>query len=273
MAMKNCIGKIALGENFIVVQNFSMRVKIIPKLLLAATLLCTSATAGVTIRYSPGIDGGTKISTPWGDYLAIEMADGVWVGTEEEYMHAKAVGFARADGYKEVTVNVDGKEQKTFVAKDLPHTSVGENSIDAISITPIFNVPSDKKLHRPPKPKGFEYVGIVWSQKQRASASVAIVQTEDKKVISPFHCVTEMGFYSCEFIVPHTSMLKPATVVFSSQKKRPGIIALPSIVKERYRELLIELKDSAKLKMPPSDEQKEDLLELHRLDPSIPETF
>src|SRR5260364_377973 len=190
-----------------------------------------------TIHIVPGPYGGSKINTPWGDYVAVPFGNTIWVGTVEEWMDIKAV-------------------------------SIGKPILYSITTNIVFGVKPSKKDKRPPKPKGAEYVIIVWVPSEAVSIKAAIAI--GNQTISPNDCST--GHFSyCEFTVRKEQLTAGASIIFYSKRKSPSIINVESLAKQHFSDLSLKYKhvDGE----PISDDDMRELQQLHNLDESIPLTL
>src|SRR5260363_323039 len=83
-----------------------------------------------TIHIVPGPYGGSKIITPWGDYVAVPFGNTIWVGTVEEWMDIKADSVMRENGAKRVTLPGDKRMSvATLIAKQNPFLLEKQNCI------------------------------------------------------------------------------------------------------------------------------------------------
>src|SRR5260363_181248 len=67
-----------------------------------------------TIHIVPGPSGGSKISTPWGVYVAVPFRDTIWVGSVEEWRDIKADSVMRESGAKRVPLPGDKKNERSY---------------------------------------------------------------------------------------------------------------------------------------------------------------
>ncbi|MFC6519722.1 hypothetical protein ACFQAT_07985 [Undibacterium arcticum] len=101
------------------------------------SLIAFPAISGTTIHFSQGPDGETQISTPWGDYAAIQQGSTVWVGTAEEFEHNRVKGIMADQGLKEFSISGRSKAG-TFIERDMPTASAGNTQIASISTYVLF---------------------------------------------------------------------------------------------------------------------------------------
>lgn len=229
--------------------------------IAAAALLPAVASAQAVIQTGPGPGGHIRITTPWGDYLAIRQAGTLFVVPEEQYTKGLIKDYARQNGMEEVTLTGAGK---TYISKNDVRVKVGGTTLRQVSASIVVGVPADRKLGRPAK-KDAEYVQIVWLQQGpgKITASLSV----DGQAIKPNVCRSDMGFYSCEFTVSHALIPKPAEVIFIERGKAPGLWQVESLSQAHYAELQ---RKYAELKTPIGAEDAEDLAVVRWIDPSIP---
>src|SRR5260364_380913 len=90
------------------------------------------------------------------------------------------------------------KNERSYVDSEAKSVSVGKTKLYSITTNIVFGVKPSKKDKRPPKPKGAEYVIIVWVPSEAVSIKAAIAI--GNQTISPNDCST--GHFSyCEFTV------------------------------------------------------------------------
>src|SRR5260363_226141 len=111
---------------------------------------------------------------PVGDYVAVPFGNTIWVGTVEEWMDIKADSVMRENGAKRVTLPGDKKNERSYVDSEAKSVSVGKTKLYSITTNIVFGVKPSKKDKRPPKPKGAEYVIIVWVPSEAVSIKAAI---------------------------------------------------------------------------------------------------
>lgn len=228
----------------------------------AAAVVPTVAGAQAVIRVDPGPGGNPRISTPWGDYIAIRQGSALFVVTEQQYAKGLVEGHARANGMEAVNLAGAGK---TYISKNDVRVQVGATTLRQVTASVVIGVPADRKLGRPPKPKSAEYVQIVWLQ--QGSGKIAANLSIDGKTLKPNNCGANMGFYHCEFTVSHALLTQPSAVVFTQQGQVPGIWEVDSLTRAHYAELQ---RKYAEIKMPISGEDASDLAAVRRIDPSVP---
>lgn len=230
--------------------------------IAAAAFLPTVASAQAVIQAGPGPGGNIRITTPWGDYLAIKQAGTLFVVPEEQYTKGLIKDYAASAGQEEVTLAGIGK---TYISKNDVQVQVGATKLRQVSASIVVGVPADRKLGRPPKSKTAEYVQIVWLQQGpgKITASLSV----DGQAIKPNACRSDMGFYSCEFTVSHGLIPKPAEVVFTERGKAPGLWQVESLSRAHYDELQ---RKYAEIKMPISAEDAADLAAVRKIDASVP---
>ncbi|WP_454751649.1 hypothetical protein [Cupriavidus necator] len=228
--------------------------------VIAAAALLPAVTSAQVISTGPGPGGNIRITTPWGDYIAIKQAGTLFVVTEEQYAKGLIKDYARSAGHEEVSLAGIGK---TYISKNDVRVQVGGTTLRQVSATIVVGVPADRKLGRPAK-KDAEYVQIVWLQQGpgKITASLSV----EGKAIKPNTCGADMGFYHCEFTVPHGLIPKPAEVVFTERGKAPGLWQVESLSRAHYDELQRKYAD---LKTPMGAEDAEDLAVVRWIDPTI----
>lgn len=230
--------------------------------VIAAALVPAVAGAQV-IRVDPGPGGNPRISTPWGDYLAISQGGALFIVPEAQYTKGLIKSYAEQNGQEEVNLAGAGR---TYISKGDVSVQAGAVKLRQVSATIVIGVPADKKLGRPPKPKGSEYVQVLWLQEQSGKVTATI--SIDGQTIKPNNCGADMGFYHCEFTVSHSQLTQPASVVFTQQGKVPGLWQVDSLSRAHYAELQ---RKYAELKIPISKDDSADLAAVRRIDPAIPQ--
>jgi hypothetical protein len=230
--------------------------------IAAAALLPAVATAQAVIRTGPGPGGNTRISTPWGDYIAVLQAGTLFVLTEEQYTKGLIKDYAASAGHEQVNLAGIGK---TYISKNDVRVQVGATALRQVSASIVVGVPADRKLGRPAKPKNSEYVQIVWLQ--QGPGKIAANLSVDGQAIKPKTCRSDMGFYSCEFTVSHSLIPRRAEVVFTERGKAPGLWQVASLSQAHYAELQ---RKYAELKTPIGAEDAADLAAVRRIDHEIP---
>lgn len=242
--------------------------KQIKGVMTALVLVCMPYSyAADTIRVSPGIDGGSKISTPWGDYLSIQIGDTLWVGTEQEWNDVKAAGVMNKEGAKRFRIEGEQKNQRTYVDRDAKTVSVANTRLGSVTTSILFGVKPSKKDKRPPKPSDSEYVQFVWIQSN--NSKIGSVLSVNNSVIRPTDCDVNHGFYYCEFIVGRSLLKNPAKVIFYSEQKSPGIMEVDSLAKQHYLDVVLKYKRMKDISI--SKDDLDDLKQLHAIDEDIPE--
>lgn len=231
--------------------------------VIAAVALVPAAASAQVISTGPGPGGNIRITTPWGDYLAIKQAGTLFVVPEEQYTKGLIKDYARSAGQEEVSLAGIGK---TYISKNDVQVQVGATKLRQVSASIVVGVPADKKLGRPAKPKGAECVQIVWLQQGPGKITAGL--SVDGHAIKPNVCRSDMGFYSCEFTVSHGLIPKPAEVVFTERGKAPGLWQVDSLSQAHYAELQ---RKYAELKTPIGAEDAADLAAVRRIDPTLGE--
>ncbi len=218
-----------------------------------------------TIQVHPGPGGNPRISTPWGDYVAVSQAGTLFVIPEADYAKALIDGYAQKNN--QVAVDLVGMG-KTYISKDSVIVQLGPVKLWDISEEIVIGVPPSKRLGRPPKPKTSEYVQLAWTQQgaDKVQLSLAI----DGQALKPNNCGMDMGFFHCEFTVPHSLIPKPATAIFTMPNQVPGVWQMTSLSRAHYDAVK---RKYAGLDMPMTDEDKADLRAIRKIDPTIPATL
>lgn len=238
------------------------------KIVAVALAVSTTGLMAQTVHFVPGPFGGTKMITPWGDFVAIPEGNSVWVGTVEQYMHNKADSIMERDGYKHVKIEGEASNIRRYINTKIPTTEVGKTTLHEISTSIVFDVEPDKKLGRPPKPKTSEYVALLWTPSNKQKIVPKIVSIGGKSAYSPNICKNVDGLEWCEFTVKRDDLISPMSYVFFAKGYAPGVVQVESIAKQHYSDSVAEHKSLRMEKV--SDEEKSDLLRLHELDASIP---
>lgn len=234
--------------------------------LILTSAIVNTATAE-SIQFVPGLDGATKMITPWGDYLAIQNGNEIWVGTEKEYMDNKADAISAEHGFKPVMLN----GQRTYISANALSSSVGKTEIYQISTTIVFGVKASVKEKRPPKPSDSEYVSVVWNQSGKAKIGLRIIATVNQRSFIPNTCGNDGVFYYCEFTIPKSNLITPAMYVFYAVREKPSAIPIKSVAKREFEDIQEQYRTVLR-GIEPGNETKQDLQELHKIDSSIPTT-
>lgn len=234
--------------------------------LALLSLVIGDAKAGTTIHFVPGPSGGSKIITPWGNFVAIPSGNSVWIGTVEEYMDRKVDAIARQNGEKKISV--DGEQ--FYVSTKGLSTTVGNNTLYDITTDILFGMPADRKLRRPPKPKNAEYVSIVWiPSTERKIVTALLASIDGKTTYQASDCQVEDQFGYCEFIVPRTALTIPMMYVFTMRGAKPSAVQIESIAREHAQGIQRNYQSTLR-GIEPSQDDLDDLRNLHVLDESIP---
>ncbi|MDB5777577.1 MAG: hypothetical protein JWP38_3710 [Herbaspirillum sp.] len=234
---------------------------------LMAALVCTSATPATIVRFSQGADGETNISTPWGDYTAVQQGDSVWVGTPAEFEHNRVAGIMRDHGSKEFNISGKGK-RNNFIDATLPVTSVGNTAIASISISVLFGEKPNKRLGRAAKPAGTEYVSVLWLQDSATKISAALYDADAAVSYAPYKCIVESDLHVCEFQLPTQALSHKASIGFLARNQKPGLMSVESISMAQYTEYLGKRKSSPGEAS--SHEDRDALRQLHAVDDRVP---
>jgi len=240
-------------------------VQLLKHLALAAAICMPVLAEAQTIQAGPGPGGNPRITTPWGDYVAIRQGGTLFIVPEGQYAGALVKDYARQNGQEEVALAGAGK---TYVSKSDVSVQAGAVRLRQVSASIVIGVPANKKLGRPPKSKTSEYVQVLWLQEQ--SGNVAATISVDGRAIKPNWCGADMGFYHCDFTLSHAQLTQPASVVFTQDGKVPGLWQVESISRAHYAELQ---RKYAEIKMPISRDDAADLAAIRKFDPAIPRTL
>lgn len=232
-------------------------------LALGAAVCVPLMVSAQVIRVDPGPGGNPRISTPWGDYVAVHQGGALIVVPEEQYAKSLTEAYARSNGQE--AVNLAG-EGKVYISKNDVSVQAGGVRLRQVSATIVIGVPANKKLGRPPKPKGSEYVQVLWLQEQSGKVMASI--SVDGQAVKPNACGADMGFYHCDFTLSHSQLTQPAAVIFTQQGKVPGLWQVDSISRAHFAELQ---RKYAEIKIPISRDDAADLAAIRRFDPAIPQ--
>lgn len=232
--------------------------------MAAAALFClTCGTASAqTIQIHSGPGGNDRISTPWGDYVAVYQGGTLFVVSEADYAKGLIDGYARKNN--QVAVDLVGMG-RTYVSKNGVNIQIGQTKLWDVYEEVVFGVPPSKRMGRPPKPRDSEYVQFVWMQQGKGKVQMNLAI--DGTSLKPNSCGTGGGFFHCEFTVPHPLIPKPAIAIFSQPNEVPGIWRMPSISSAYFKAMQGKY---AELKMPITAEDERGLRMLRSIDPSIP---
>lgn len=246
-----------------------MRTKAKATVLVASLFLASHAMAADVIHFTPGPYGGSKIITPWGDFIAIPSGNSIWIGTVEEYMNNKADAVAAESGFKRARIQGEAKNERNYVLAKALTTSVGKTDLYQITTEVLFGVGPSKKEKRPPKSRDSEYVSVVWTPSNSAAVGARIVSADGQKAYAPNDCGKAEGFSYCEFTVPRQDLASPMMYVFTMKRQRPAAVGVESVAKQHYKDM--KLKYSTALRgVEPGPEALGELQHLHEIDESIP---
>lgn len=230
---------------------------------VVAAVVPAVAGAQAVIRVDPGPGGNPRITTPWGDYIAVRQGGALFVVPESQYAKAQIEGYARANGQEAVNVAGAGK---TYISKNDVSVQAGTVRLRQVEATIVIGVPADRKIGRPPKPKAAEYVQVMWLQQQSGKVNAAIAV--DGRTLKPNNCGVDMGMHHCEFTVSHAQLTQPAAVVFTQQGQAPGLWEVDSLTRVHVAGVQ---RKYAELKMPISGEDAADLAAVRKIDPALPQ--
>lgn len=200
---------------------------------VAVFLLATTAVAraGVTIHVSE-VDAGqgfsaVEVSLPWGDYVGIDEGGGVyWVGTYQEYEHARVVGISKDLGFRESSVKYGG--DTTFVEQSTLRAHVGDAPLDGITPSVDFESRADIPTSR--------VLNITWLNGGGHSVTCFLYVPSDHRSYLPDPRMSDAsgGYRNEEIDVPKRDLAKPVLLVFVQRGQKPAILAIHSIAKLDY---------------------------------------
>jgi hypothetical protein len=195
------------------------------------------------------------------------------VGTEDEYMHAKATAVFRDSGAREIVIQGAKKNEYNYVSAALPSTRVGKSDIGGLNVSALFGEHENQKLKRPKRSDKSEYVQVFWKQSNRADVRMTLSDQDAKKTIDPYKCANAFDTsYYCEFIVDRVNLIDKVSIIATASGQPPGIIPLKSIANAQYLGILSGHKMMPR-GSPLNAEGQAALKELSLLDPSIPATL
>ena len=232
-----------------------------------------NATSAVSIEVLPGPDGTYKIQTSWGDYIVAQDGNRTWVGTEDEYQRERATAIFRNNGYMEFHISGADPHVVTFVSGAPPQTFVGNNHLANIYTDILFGEKPDKKLQRKPKPEGSEYVSVEWIQSAKGAVAVSFVDADTKNSFRSAHCVITSIDHYCELTVPRESLTHKGWIIFTLQGRKPGVVAIKSIVAEAYKGLTEKYTPINGRRSAISEADAGMLKQFHLLDSELPDTI
>ena len=122
-----------------------------------------SATSQAQIHFVPGPYGGTKMITPWGDYVAVEFGNSLWIGTEGEWVNLKSKAILEQNGMKEGAVQGQSKNDHYYFLKDAVSVQVSGVRLQQLTTGVMFGATSMPGMPRPKKPSDAEYVSMFWT--------------------------------------------------------------------------------------------------------------
>ena len=243
--------------------------KIALSIAVLATFMAAEAASADVIHFTPGPYGGSKIITPWGDFIAIPSGNSIWIGTVEEYMDNKADAVASESGFKRARIQGEAKNERNYVLAKALSTSVGKTDLHQITTSVLFGVGPSKKEKRPPKSRDSEYVSVVWTPSNNTAVSARIVSADGRKAYSPNDCGKAGWFSYCEFTVTRQDLVVPMMYVFTTKRQRPAAIVIESVAKQHYKDIKISY-STALRGIEPGSDKLEELQHLHEIDESIP---
>jgi len=235
--------------------------------VLIFAAFANSSVSAEVIHFTPGPYGGTKVITPWGDFIATKIGDSIWVGTEREWNDVKADSVAQENGMRRAKIAGAGRNEITYISSEGRNVSLGNGKLLAVTTSIEFGARPDRKTGRPPKPAGSEYVEIVWHQSEVNSVRAAILV--DNQTVQPTSCSRWNAFFYCSFIADRDLLTKPADIFFYTRNQRPSAIHVESIAEEAHEGLLIKYRHSQG--EPISEDDSASLQSLHELDAAIPD--
>ena len=243
------------------------------KMILAAfvTLLSIPAIAGYSWDVQPGPNGSMKVNTSEGTYIVVLDGNHAWVGTEKEYEARRIAGVLKAEGYREMKIDGQNPNTHEIVSSEMSSASVGQTNLGNIYTEIYFDATADRKMHRPPKPAGSEYVGAAWVQSDKRDVQAKIIDRESNITFSPYYCqnVAGMAMRTCEFIVPAESLRHQSALLFAAAKSNPSVIPGSSLAKEQEKILLAKYKPDMGKRFGLDEDDANTLKRLHELDDSI----
>jgi len=218
----------------------------------------------------PGPYGGYRVSTSTGVYMVIVSGNSVWIGTEDEFDHARVKQLEAREGFTEFKIAGDDPHAMSFVSSGLPSVRVGNNRLASISTDILFGEKPDASLHRPIKPKDAEYVSMVWVQSMPTATSAILYDKTTHLSHAAVDCGSGDEFHYCEFVIPTAALTHSATVVFASAGTTPGALPINSIVNATYQSINDRNKPIGGKHFVPSAEDLAELRHLHEYDSSLP---
>ena len=236
-------------------------------LLIRSLAFPVMTIASVTINAFPGPDGNTKVQTPWGDFIVVEMEGTVWVGTEAEYFHARDKAASEANGFREMVMSGG---VRVFVQGRLPSTSIGKTDIAGINTEIMFDVGPNKAIGRNQKPASHEYVGIVWTQSDTSSVRVGVLDKDSNAYFVSKVCGRWREIGHCEFVIPRVALTHEAVILFMRPGLKPAAVPIQSVAKATYQSIRIKNAPIGNAHFTPDKDDQKTLETIHALDESIP---
>lgn len=237
-------------------------------------LMVGNASADTVIRFSPGPDFSTSISTPWGNFIAVDNGSSIWIGTEAEYVNAKAQGILRSECYRELRVAGEASNVHHMVSSKRPSTMIGKIQLADIEAAICFQCKPGGDLKLPVKDAHSKYVEFMWAQSGPQKTDAYFLDS-NKKAYKPVECFTmDIGGRRCTFVLPDSAAGGPGTIVFLLNSNKPSALNIESVAQLRYADLRdsnAEMRNSG-AHLSWSAEDRQELKALHGLDATIPDT-
>lgn len=250
-------------QRFAVLALIAMiRASALPLFLVFA--LCAAANAAVTVHVSE-VDAGQnhsafEVSTPWGDYVAIDRGGGdYWIGTYSEYEHARVVGITRDLGLRESTVKLDGAT--TFVQKDSLKSHVGDAPLEGITPRIDFESQADISTSR--------VVDVMWLDGPGHPVTCFFYAPSIRRSFypDPYFADRQGGFRNEGFNLPKSVLSRPVLLIYLQHGQKPTVIPIHSLARLDYA---LSYDAAYGMDMKPDAGQARHLKYLRLLDPSIP---
>lgn len=180
-------------------------------LVLAASVFAQAQAAMFGFVSGPEPDS-TKLVTPWGDFVAVDQHDGeVWVGTPEEYEHARIQGVIHDLGFRKSCI-----ARNEYTSKDSAQAHSGATCFDTITV-------------KPDKTQTFQHSNdvdedLIWRQNDAQQFDTLLYFPSVRKFAKPWTQQDKDGAWrSASFAVPPKFMHTAVYILFVRPGRKPAI--------------------------------------------------
>lgn len=204
--------------------------------LLAAALfmmmLNARAEAETIFIHSGPDQGEIRVSTPWGDYVAIDEGGGaVWVGTQREYDRARAIGIMQGSGFRLSSLPAAPGVTAEFVEEGSLRTNVGSIALDEIVPAVEF---SGKVAG--PNASAYQQVSVTWIQRSSVVVTCLFFNARTRQALTSGNSEDISDEWrNMVFSMPKSWLKRPIAIVFLAPRHAPGVILIDSFLWATYR--------------------------------------